>query len=116
MASLAAPTSAVGPDTLITVKVLFDETNRRFKLPLRDLGARVFPLKVRFHRRLKGVELHPHTIRQHLLFIVPPLPYCHVIPVSSFRRIITRMKFFILSVSHIYPLLSLSRLCEKFDY
>jgi next-to-BRCA1 protein 1 len=54
MASLATPTSAVGPDTLITVKVLFDETNRRFKLPLRDLGARVFPLKVRFHRGLKG--------------------------------------------------------------
>lgn len=36
----------IGPDTLITVKVLFDGQNRRFKLALRDLGAHVFPQKV----------------------------------------------------------------------
>jgi len=37
----------VGPDTLITVKVLIDGQNRRFKLALRDLGAHVLPQKVR---------------------------------------------------------------------
>ncbi|EXJ85760.1 hypothetical protein A1O1_06128 [Capronia coronata CBS 617.96] len=38
----------VGPDTLITVKVIIDGTNRRFKLALRDLGANVLPQKLRF--------------------------------------------------------------------
>ncbi|OAP58897.1 hypothetical protein AYL99_06194 [Fonsecaea erecta] len=37
----------VGPDTLITVKVIIDGTNRRFKLALRDLGANVLPQKLR---------------------------------------------------------------------
>lgn len=37
----------VGPDTLITVKVIIDGTNRRFKLALRDLGANTLPQKVR---------------------------------------------------------------------
>ncbi|KAJ9611456.1 hypothetical protein H2200_004640 [Cladophialophora chaetospira] len=47
---MAAPhphTGPVGPDTPITVKVIIDGTNRRFKLPLRDLGANVFPQKLR---------------------------------------------------------------------
>lgn len=39
--------SAVGPDTLIAIKVTYDGVNRRFKLPLRDLGAYTFPLKIR---------------------------------------------------------------------
>lgn len=38
----------VGPDTLITVKVLINGENRRFKLALRDLGAHVLPQKLRF--------------------------------------------------------------------
>ncbi|KAJ9655392.1 hypothetical protein H2198_005766, partial [Neophaeococcomyces mojaviensis] len=38
----------IGPDTLITVKVLIDGQNRRFKLALRDLGAHVLPQKLRF--------------------------------------------------------------------
>lgn len=46
MASPAQNTVPVGPDTLITVKVLIDGTNRRFKLALRDLGAPVLPQKV----------------------------------------------------------------------
>ncbi|GAD92189.1 ZZ type zinc finger domain protein [Paecilomyces variotii No. 5] len=42
------PTSIpVGPDTLITVKVIYNYTSRRFKIPLRDLGAHVFPQKLR---------------------------------------------------------------------
>lgn len=42
------PAPPVGPDTLITVKVLQNNSiNRRFKIPLRDLGARVFPERVR---------------------------------------------------------------------
>ena len=53
MASPMATTSpprptgvSVGPDTLVTIKVVFDGTNRRFKLALRDLGAAVLPEKV----------------------------------------------------------------------
>ena len=46
MASPAASTP-VNLDTLITVKVAIDGNNRRFKLPLRDLGATVLPDKVR---------------------------------------------------------------------
>lgn len=47
MAAPAPPAPPVGPDTLVTVKVLYNDANRRFKIPLRDLGARVFPQKVR---------------------------------------------------------------------
>ncbi|RMD41000.1 hypothetical protein DV735_g4126, partial [Chaetothyriales sp. CBS 134920] len=48
---MAAPgtqqTGPVGPDTLITIKVVLDGQNRRFKLPLRDLGAQVLTHKLR---------------------------------------------------------------------
>ena len=46
---MAAPhpqTVPVGPDTLISVKVIIDGTTRRFKLALRDLGANSLPTKV----------------------------------------------------------------------
>ena len=46
MAAQAPQSAPVGPDTLITVKVIIDGTNRRFKLALRDLGAHVLPQKV----------------------------------------------------------------------
>ena len=46
MASSHPHTGPVGPDTLITVKVIIDGTNRRFKLALRDLGANTLPQKV----------------------------------------------------------------------
>ena len=42
-----AAVNPTGPDTLITIKVALDGVNRRFKLPLRDLGANVLPQKVR---------------------------------------------------------------------
>ncbi|RMZ87376.1 hypothetical protein DV736_g5386, partial [Chaetothyriales sp. CBS 134916] len=46
MAALAAQqTGPVGPESLITIKVVLDGQNRRFKLPLRDLGAHVLPQK-----------------------------------------------------------------------
>lgn len=48
MASQSSNNVPVGPDTLITVKVIIDGTNRRFKLALRDLGAQVLPQKLRF--------------------------------------------------------------------
>ncbi|TGO43921.1 hypothetical protein BCON_0724g00020 [Botryotinia convoluta] len=44
MASMTAPT----PDTLVTLKVNIEGSNRRFKLPLRDLGASTLPDKLRF--------------------------------------------------------------------
>lgn len=47
MATPHPHTGPVGPDTPITVKVIIDGANRRFKLPLRDLGANVLPQKVR---------------------------------------------------------------------
>lgn len=34
-------------DTLIIVKIQLNSNTRRFKVPLRDLGANVFPDKVR---------------------------------------------------------------------
>lgn len=46
MAAQAPHNVPVGPDTLITVKVIIAGTNRRFKLALRDLGAHVLPQKV----------------------------------------------------------------------
>lgn len=36
----------VGPDTPISIKTLFEGYNRRFKLPLRELGAYSLPQKV----------------------------------------------------------------------
>lgn len=41
-----ATMSAVNPDTLVTLKINIDGTNKRFKLPLRDLGAATLPDKV----------------------------------------------------------------------
>ncbi|KAF7889548.1 uncharacterized protein EAF02_001963 [Botrytis sinoallii] len=46
MASMTAPT----PDTLVTLKVNIEGSNRRFKLPLRDLGASTLPDKAIFER------------------------------------------------------------------
>ena len=34
-------------DTLIVIKVLFQGHNKKFKVPLRDLGINVLPSKVR---------------------------------------------------------------------
>lgn len=43
-----APSAAsVGHDTLITVKVHYDGTTRRLKMPFKDMKAEVFPQKVR---------------------------------------------------------------------
>ncbi|KAI9749211.1 MAG: hypothetical protein M4579_006959 [Chaenotheca gracillima] len=38
---------ATNPDTLIVVKVVIGETNRKFRVPLKELGANVFPGKLR---------------------------------------------------------------------
>src|ERR1700677_361327 len=46
MSSPNPASGPVGPDTLITVKVIIDGQNRRFKLALRDLGAHILPQKV----------------------------------------------------------------------
>ena len=46
---MAAPSSsanAVTPDTLITIKVSFNDSLKKLKLPLKDLGADVLPDKV----------------------------------------------------------------------
>ncbi|EAW09176.1 ZZ type zinc finger domain protein [Aspergillus clavatus NRRL 1] len=46
MSTTLPPANPVGPATLITVKVLLNDSTRRFKVPLRDLGARVLPQKL----------------------------------------------------------------------
>jgi len=43
-----ASSSATNPDTLVTLKINIEGSNRRFKLPLRDLGASTLPDKLRF--------------------------------------------------------------------
>ncbi|PYH90553.1 ZZ type zinc finger domain protein [Aspergillus ellipticus CBS 707.79] len=52
MATPTPPVATVGPSTLITVKVLYNENTRRFKLPLKELGARTLPQNL---RQLLGV-------------------------------------------------------------
>ncbi|KAI9710687.1 MAG: hypothetical protein M1820_002520 [Bogoriella megaspora] len=44
----ATTTPNVGPDTPIAVKVLIDNTTRRFKIPLSNLTATVLPEKLRY--------------------------------------------------------------------
>ncbi|KAL3436021.1 hypothetical protein BDV09DRAFT_166095 [Aspergillus tetrazonus] len=45
---MSAPTvNPVGPGTLITVKVTYEDHTRRLKIPLRDLGARTLPQNLR---------------------------------------------------------------------
>ncbi len=41
-----ASTAAVTPETLITVKLVVGGENRRFKIPLKELGAGILPTKV----------------------------------------------------------------------
>ena len=59
---MAAPTPQmvpVGPETLIVIKVVVGNTNRRFKVPLKDLGAHILPHKV---CRQPSKTIHrPHT-------------------------------------------------------
>ncbi|KAH8602161.1 hypothetical protein B0O99DRAFT_588380 [Bisporella sp. PMI_857] len=43
-----ASTSATNPDTQVVLKINVDGHNRKFKLPLRDLGASTLPDKLRF--------------------------------------------------------------------
>jgi next-to-BRCA1 protein 1 len=53
-----APTH-LGPEHPVTVKVLYNDSNRRFKLPLKDLKAQVFP---RMLRTLLGVPADVNVI------------------------------------------------------
>ncbi|KAJ5965961.1 Zinc finger ZZ-type [Penicillium waksmanii] len=48
-----------GPEHLVTIKVLFNDSNRRFKLPLKDLRAQVLPEKL---RTLLGVPADVNVI------------------------------------------------------
>ncbi|RHZ52523.1 ZZ type zinc finger domain protein [Aspergillus thermomutatus] len=59
MSTPIPPASPVGPATLITIKVLYNDSTRRFKVPLRELGARVLPQKL---RQLIGVPADSNVI------------------------------------------------------
>lgn len=50
---MAVPVNA---DTLIAIKAYYEGTSRRFKLPLRDLGAYTFPQKVELHLFVSAVS------------------------------------------------------------
>ncbi|KAL4951969.1 hypothetical protein BDW69DRAFT_196038 [Aspergillus filifer] len=59
-AIMSAPAATpVGPATLITVKVTYDDHTRRFKIPLRDLGARTLPQNL---RQLLGIPADTNVI------------------------------------------------------
>ncbi|GAP91199.1 putative zz type zinc finger domain-containing protein [Rosellinia necatrix] len=49
---MASSSAAASADTLINLKVNIDGVTRRFKLPLRDLGANVFEDKLRAHLQI----------------------------------------------------------------
>lgn len=66
MATQALP-SHPGPDHQISIKVLYNDSNRRFKLPLKDLQAQVLPQKVSYF--LSPLKLRPD------LQSAPPFPY-----------------------------------------
>lgn len=53
MSTPGDPAQVVGPSTLITIKVLYNDNTRRFKIPLRDLNAHVLPQKVSFFSTLE---------------------------------------------------------------
>ena len=63
---MAAPTQSsantIPQDTLITIKVSVNDSLKKLKLPLRDLGANVLPQKVReaawCHIRFTGGQPH----------------------------------------------------------
>ncbi|KAL2816313.1 hypothetical protein BJX63DRAFT_420048 [Aspergillus granulosus] len=58
---MSAPTSttSVSPSTVITVKVTYDQHTRRFKLPLKDLGASTLPQNL---RQLLGIPADTNVI------------------------------------------------------
>ncbi|KAJ6009737.1 hypothetical protein N7499_004864 [Penicillium canescens] len=58
MATPSSP-SHPGPDHMVTVKVLYNDSNRRFKLPLKELKAQVFPQML---RTLLGVPADVNVI------------------------------------------------------
>lgn len=47
---MATNTNTATADTLITIKVSVNDSLKKLKLPLRDLGANVLPDKVRLPR------------------------------------------------------------------
>jgi next-to-BRCA1 protein 1 len=52
-----ASSSATNQDTLVTLKINIEGSNRRFKLPLRDLGASTLPDKVRVGPLMSAMRL-----------------------------------------------------------
>ncbi|KAI4720391.1 hypothetical protein E4T48_03353 [Aureobasidium sp. EXF-10727] len=44
---MPSTTGPVNEDTLITIKISFDDCTKRLKLPLKDLGANTLPIKLR---------------------------------------------------------------------
>jgi next-to-BRCA1 protein 1 len=53
---MSAPNVPVTLDSLIVVKLQFQGNTRKFKIPLRDLGANVLPEKVRRCRAIRAYQ------------------------------------------------------------
>jgi hypothetical protein len=65
MATPALP-SHPGPDHQVSIKVFYNDSNRRFKLPLKDLQAQVLPQKVSYLVSTQAPTGPP---------VRPPFPY-----------------------------------------
>lgn len=64
---MATTVTASSPDMLITIKIIISgkDENRKFKLPLRDLGANSLPDKVRDSRSLTFMATSTPTSLHH---------------------------------------------------
>ncbi len=77
MASPALP-SHPGPDHQITIKVLYNDSNRRFKLPLKELQPQVLPQKVSYlvsTQAPTGLEVRPHSLISKIRSVITMLDH-----------------------------------------
>jgi hypothetical protein len=84
-----ASTAATNQDTLVTLKINIEGSNRRFKLPLRDLGASTLPDKVRRSTTsppcLGPRSVHSLTPRNQLRFERSPLSLTLSLSLSLYK-------------------------------
>lgn len=84
-------TSHSGPDNLVTVKVLYDDSNRRFKIPLKELKAQVFPQMVSLHSSSSsGSVVRLHSLSSAIIrssFFLLFLFSKYLVPTLQIKRI-----------------------------
>lgn len=60
-------------EQIVTIKVLYNDSNRRFKLPLRDLKAHVFPGRVSLHSS-SAPDRTSHVDVLSFIILIQPCP------------------------------------------